>query len=765
MTVTPGQRHSRRNPCRVCGGHAGLPAGKGERCAGFLSEDGEYEHCQREEYAGKLALNEKTTPPTYAHKLHGDCLCGVLHGPAAHSSVLQLPPRLTRYELRHSDETLAGIHVRKDYLDSDGRPYRDKEMWWEQHNGRGAAEMPLYNLLADRRHRTDALRIICEGEKATDVLNAALKRARRTDMIAVGTVTGAPGFPCDASLTRYLGYPVALWPDNDEVGRKQMTSIAARLVALGAMPPEWVNWKDAPPKGDAADYFAAGGTVAQLDAMMSKVAPTQSAEQPKMPTDAKMPKESHRETKGTLVRGGHLSTVNLADVEPEQVKWLWQGYIPLGKVTVLDGDPGLGKSLLTLDLAARVTTGRDMPDGTPGVCGGVILLSAEDDLADTIRPRLDAAGADVAKVTALEAVGDVDVETGEVHERPVYLPQDIPAVCQAIQEHGAVLAIIDPLMAFLDGDVNAHRDQDIRRALRPLAQCAQETGAAVVVIRHLNKAPGGKAIYRGGGSIGIAGAARSALLVAEDPDDENKRVLARVKSNLAAPVPALGYQLAQNADGVVSIEWLGVAAHTATSLLATATVDPEERSATEECADWLQDQLDTNGGWVAAKDAQHEAHAAGFTEKVLRSARLRLCERPTKEGFGGAGQWVWRVRPSPTGPAAKMPSEPKMPNNAYTENEGTLGDGGHLSADVRNECDRSATAPDNEAKTVRADGEGIDTSHRTDSFEQEPLTHQNGHQPAGGRPCLRCGGWLAPHPLGGWLPCAQCAVTTGGVSS
>jgi len=152
-------------------------------------------------------------------------------------------------------------------------------------------------------------------------------------------------------------------------------------------------------------------------------------EQAKVPTDAKMPKESHRETKGTLVRGGHLSTVNLSTVEPESVRWLWQGYIPLGKVTVLDGDPGLGKSLLTLDLAARVTTGRDMPDGTPGVCGAVVVLSAEDDLADTIRPRLDAAGAIVAQVTALEAVGDVDTETGEVHERPVYLPQDIPAVC------------------------------------------------------------------------------------------------------------------------------------------------------------------------------------------------------------------------------------------------------------------------------------------------------------------------------------------------
>src|SRR5258707_9247808 len=114
-----------------------------------------------------------------------------------------------------------------------------------------------------------------------------------------------------------------------------------------------------------------------------------------------------------------------------------------------------------------------MPDGTPGVLGGVILLSAEDDLADTIRPRLDAAGADVAQVTALEAVRAVDAETGEVTERPVFLPQDTSALCQAIVAHKAVLAVVDPLMAYLDRQVNAHRDQDVRRALRPLAQCAQ----------------------------------------------------------------------------------------------------------------------------------------------------------------------------------------------------------------------------------------------------------------------------------------------------
>jgi hypothetical protein len=375
-------------------------------------------------------------------------------------------------------------------------------------------------------------------------------------------------------------------------------------------------------------------------------------------------------------RRGHLSkTINLAEVTPQLIRWLWQGYIPLGKVTVLDGDPGLGKSLMTLDLAARVTTHREMPDGSPGIDGGVVLLSAEDDLADTIRPRLDAAGANVARIEALDAVQSVDTDTGEVGERPVFLPGDLPALREAIERAHAQLVVIDPLMAYLDGDVNAHRDQDVRRALRPLTQLAQETGAAIVVVRHLNKMPGGKAIYRGGGSIGIAGAARSALLVAEHPDDEQRRVLARVKANLAKPVPALAYHVVEVDQGVPRLEWLGATEHTATSLLAMPQ-DSDERSATEEAVDWLRDLLEESDGAMGAREVEAERRKPGGpSEKALRMARLRICDKPVKEGFGEQGKWVWRLKPA----APKMPSDAKMPDPAHTETVGTIGSNGHLS--------------------------------------------------------------------------------------
>jgi hypothetical protein len=204
----------------------------------------------------------------------------------------------------------------------------------------------------------------------------------------------------------------------------------------------------------------------------------------------------------------------LSEVEPERVDWLWRGRIPKGKLTLIDGDPGLGKTVMTIDCAARVSVGCQWPDGAPCVEGGVVICSAEDGLADTIRPRLDAAGGDPEKVLALGTL----MEDG--NERLISIPEDISAIEQGIERVDAAAVFIDPLMAFLSGRHNAHKDQDVRRALAPLAGLAERTGVAVAVVRHLNKATGGNPLYRGGGSIGIVGAARSALLVAKHPEEQ-----------------------------------------------------------------------------------------------------------------------------------------------------------------------------------------------------------------------------------------------------
>jgi RecA-family ATPase len=216
------------------------------------------------------------------------------------------------------------------------------------------------------------------------------------------------------------------------------------------------------------------------------------------------------------------------DIEPEHVTWVWPGRLAAGKVSVFDGDPGLGKSTQTLDIAARISRGALLPGcATPSKGQGVVILSAEDGAADTIVPRLRAAAANLDRVFILQGVRSQDG-----NEDAVTLPGHLSVVEQAITDVDAALLIVDPLMAYLGADTNAHRDQDVRRALAPLAAMLERTSCAGLLIRHLNKGQAGSALYRGGGSIGIIGAARFGLLVARDPDDDEARILAPTKCNI-----------------------------------------------------------------------------------------------------------------------------------------------------------------------------------------------------------------------------------------
>lgn len=353
----------------------------------------------------------------------------------------------------------------------------------------------------------------------------------------------------------------------------------------------------------------------------------------------------------TVTASSTPTVIRLDGVQPETVRWLWPGRVPMGKLTVLDGDPGLGKSTLTLDVAARVSTGQAMPDGTYGdvdAPADVLLLSAEDGLGDTIVPRLRAAGADLSRCEALAEITDPpragrDGQPVAQPPRPPSLPQDVDVLAEVIREAGAKLVIVDPLMAFLGGGVDSHRDQDIRAALAPLAGMADETGAAVVIIRHLNKTPGSNPLYRGGGSIGIIGAARAGLLVAPDPQDDTRRVLAVTKSNLAALPPALAYRITPTPDGVAALSWEGATAHTAAQLL-EAPVDAEGRSALDEAVDFLRDAL--ADGPQPARDVQRQAREAGIAERTLWRAKARLgvtISRQGEPGKRGGGPVSWQL--------------------------------------------------------------------------------------------------------------------------
>jgi AAA domain len=347
----------------------------------------------------------------------------------------------------------------------------------------------------------------------------------------------------------------------------------------------------------------------------------------------------------------------LADVQPERVLWLWPGRIPVGKLVTLDGDPGLGKSTLALAFAATITTGATWPDGS--VCehpGAVLIMSAEDGLADTVRPRLDAAGADVRQVHAIEGVPVVD-EHGERTLRPPTLA-DVAALEDAISQTGARLLVIDVVMAYLPDGTDSHKDQDIRRVLSRLAALAVRTGCTVLLLRHLNKVSGRDPLYRGGGSIGIVGAARSGLLVAPDPDDPERRVLASVKSNLGAAPDSLTYRLVGEGEfGVARVQWEGATAHTARALLAPSD-DADDRG---EVDSWLRDYLEAEGR-ANAGDVIRDGKLAGFSENQVKKARKRVGAASIRHGFGKGSTVIWAIGATDAGHTDRESMAPMWPS-------------------------------------------------------------------------------------------------------
>lgn len=465
---------------------------------------------------------------------------------------------------------------------------------------------PLYGL--DRlAARPDVPVVVCEGEKSCDAAERLM-----SEVVALTSPHGADSAGM-ADWSPLADRRVVVWPDHDDPGRRYAADVARLALAAGALEVRVVEVPDDWPKGwDLADDPLGGVTVGDLRAMFA-AAPVVEAPAVAAP----------RVEVGTL----------LSDVVPEAVRWLWAGRIPLGKLTALDGDPGLGKSTLTLDLAARVTTSGRMPDGSEGATGGVVLLTAEDGLADTVRPRLEAAGADLRRVVALGIVGE-----GK-DRRPVTLPDDLDLVRAAIARVGAVLVVVDPLMAFLSGAVDSHRDQDVRRALAQLAALAEETGAALVVVRHLNKTAAGNPLYRGGGSIGIIGAARAGLLVARDPKDEGRRVLAATKSNLAAEPRSWRWTLTADPGGPVYVHWIEECDIRAADLVC----DQKARLGAKGNAEDLLEAALANGPRTA-EDVLAEARAAGVSERTLKRARKALGVVATKVGGPGQPQrWVWTL--------------------------------------------------------------------------------------------------------------------------
>lgn len=435
---------------------------------------------------------------------------------------------------------------------------------------------------------------LVEGEKDVHAIEAAGGVATSAPMGAsnIGKVDPEP----------LAGADVVAVVDRDEAGRKWAAQVATLLDGVASS----LRCVEAATGKDAADHIAADHGLADF-----------------VPLELPMSR----------------GIIKLADVRPERVRWLWPGRLPIGKLVVIDGDPSTGKSTLTADLAARCSVGSEWPDGAPNERPrGVLLLSAEDGMADTIVPRLISAGADLERVHALTEVA-VTADDGAVVMAPPSIPRDVPRLAQIVTKHDIGLLVVDVLMAYLGGRTDSNKDQDVRSALHPLAAMAEATGCCVVLVRHLNKAGGSNALYRGGGSIGIVGAARAAYVVGRDPDDNDRRILAVSKLNIGREPESLAYRLVSDeATGSARVEWEREPVPLTANDLIQPALNDEEKAERNEVASWLVGFLSERGGTATPAEIKKAAAVEGFDWRRVQRARARLGIESTRGGFARSGQ-------------------------------------------------------------------------------------------------------------------------------
>lgn len=336
-----------------------------------------------------------------------------------------------------------------------------------------------------------------------------------------------------------------------------------------------------------------------------------------------------------------LVTVRLCDVKSEPVRFIWPGRIARRKLNLLVGDPGLGKSTIALDVIARLTRGAPWPDGGIAPASDALVLSAEDDLSDTVRPRLDALGADPTRVHAVTAV-----RSGE-GGRQFSLTADLSRLDGFLRQYPQIgLVVIDPLSAYLGSGTDSYKDADVRAILAPLAALAGERDVAVLGIMHLGKGGQRPALYRVLGSIAFTAAARLVLAVAEHPEKDGRRVLAPVKQNICAPSPTLAFRLD---DGRLTWEGVVEGGVDLDAVLGSGAPDHQER---RDAVDWLRELL--ADGDMPARDIRRAATDSGMGWRSVETAKAKLRVQARLVGFGTSGRWHWHL--PTTDPASSLTS-------------------------------------------------------------------------------------------------------------
>ena len=311
-----------------------------------------------------------------------------------------------------------------------------------------------------------------------------------------------------------------------------------------------------------------------------------------------------------------VEIIRMSEVDTQTVEWLWEPYIPFGKVTIVQGNPGEGKTTFALRLAAACTTGGTLPGMKPLPPFQVIYQTAEDGLGDTVKPRLIEAEADLDRVLVIDEA-----------KRELTLSDE--RIEKAITQNGARLIILDPIQAYMGDKADMNKANEVRPIFRRLAEVAERTGCAVILIGHLNKAAGGQSAYRGLGSIDFRAAAKSVLLIGRVKREPNVRVIIHDKSSLAPEGKPVAFCL----DPETGFEWIGEYDITADELLSGA--GGNNATKTEQAEKLILDLL-ADGKELASEDIEKAAADAGISARTVRAAKKNLDGRITSKCIGAA---------------------------------------------------------------------------------------------------------------------------------
>lgn len=514
-------------------------------------------------------------------------------------------------------ETKAGKAYRPISLD------RERGRWVL---GAMASPRPLYGLGDLRKLDKGSTVYICEGEKAAD--------AARSLGLNATTSVGGSNAPHFADWRPLAQMRVVVLPDNDKAGEEYASAVTRQLQEVGAESVRIFRLTSLDPalpeSGDIADLVDQaedlGALRTRLETLASETAPEPVMQEAQEPV--------HRSRMPVIVK--------LDEVKPERIDWLWNDRIARGKLTVLAGDPGLGKSFVTLDIAARISKGLAWPDRPDEnhEPGGVVLLSAEDGIADTIRPRLDAAGADVSRIVAIEAVSEQE-RSGKTRARPFDLTSDIESLEQAVHViDECKLVIIDPITAYL-GATDSHKNGEIRGLLAPLSAFAEKYDVAVLMVSHLNKNTGGAVIYRTMGSLAFTAAARAAWIVIKDDNDQRRRLMLPIKNNIAPDTGGLAYCIVPGDNDQPAIEWEPDGVQASADELLSHQHTKSNGGALEEAKQWLLDVL--SDGPVPAVDIKQSAKRDGIASRTLERAKQSLGVVADRKGYSSDGRWLWSL--------------------------------------------------------------------------------------------------------------------------